>query len=587
MVCRPNLSANLMSTLLMSLQPFAKIYADLLSDILKLVVSIVDEEMNRVAGSNRYMSSEIRRQINVAHESGIMQRAFQEKQIQVVDRPRLDPICQDCSSREACCERFNISAPIVVDQKVYGGIAIIAMTERQQKRALRNKMLYLSFIQQFSNLLALKIRSEQEKRQDDSVLELMKSIIDRVDLGVVAFRPTGEVALVNAVARNILQIRTLPLPVQCRMEPSGGSETSPEYALTIAQTTYHLHGTLHRVGLREYSDIFIFQPAQTSDVPEPAASTSPRTEGVERIVGYSSKITAFKEQLLQCARTSSNVLIYGENGTELYDAARAIHEESTRCTRQLHTYRCIQTDEARINRQLFGAAAPQGGRGTPGLLELAAKGTLYLEDIDKLPLESQSAILRALQQGHFRRTGGNRDIRLDLRLVVSAEQDLRELSQQGRFLKSLYFLLSVVTLYMPPLREREDDVIILAQRMLSTKQKDTWGGGITPGFWQAMRQYAWPGNVLELQGKMHYVCDLLAAGEQVSGDTLWFKKEEENQQADSDTFCLRKLERSTIRRALLQFGPTTQGRRAAAQALGISLSTLYRKIQEYELEQLS
>ena len=86
---------------------------------------------------------------------------------------------------------------------------------------------------------------------------------------------------------------------------------------------------------------------------------------------------------------------------------------------------------------------------------------------------------------------------------------------------------------------------------------------------------------------MHYVCDLLAAGEQVSGDTLWFKKEEENQQADSDTFCLRKLERSTIRRALLQFGPTTQGRRAAAQALGISLSTLYRKIQEYELEQLS
>ena len=570
----------------MSIQPFAKIYAELLSDILKLVVSIVDEEMNRVAGSNRYMSSEIRRQINVAHESGIMQQAFQEKQIQVVDSPRLDPICQECSSRDVCSERFNISAPIVVDQKIYGGIAIIAMTERQQKRALRNKTLYLSFIQQFSNLLALKIRSEQEKRQDDSVLELMKSIIDRVDLGVVAFRPTGEIALVNAAACNILQIRTLPLPIQCRMEPSGGSETSPEYALTIAQTTYHLHGTLHRVGLREYSNIFIFQPEQTLDIPELTASAIPRMKGVERIVGRSPRIAVFKEQLSQCARTSSNVLIYGENGTELYDAARAIHEESARCARQLRTYQCIPTDEAQINRQLFGTAAPKGGRGTPGLLELAAKGTLYLEDIDKLPLESQAAILRALQQGYFRRVGGNRDIRLDLRLVVSAEQDLRELSQQGRFLKPLYFLLSVVTLYMPPLREREDDVVILAQRMLSTKQKDTWSNSITPGFWQTMQQYDWPGNVLELQGKMDYVCDLLATGEQVTGDALRFKKKE-NQQISSDTLCLRELERNTIRRALLQFGPTTQGRRAAAQALGISLSTLYRKIQEYELEQLS
>ena len=529
-----------MSTILMDLQPFAQIYADLLSDIFKMVVSIVDEEMTRVAGSNRYMSKEIRRRANVAHESGIMKRAFQEQRVQVVEHPRSHPTCQDCTCQEACCEMFNISVPIVVDQRVYGGIALIAMTERQQKRAVRNKELYLSFLQQFAHLLAMKALNELEKQRDHSVLQLMESIIERVDIGVIAFGAGGEIALVNAAARGMLQMETAALPMPGTLEVVGGSEGSYTYALTLGQQVHHLRGTLYRVDLRGYSDILMVQDVPQEEAPQPDPAEAAEM-GVQRIAGGSPPITAFRTALLRCAPSSASVLIYGENGTEIPQAALAIHEESARKGRAFFSLRCMPLDEARLSRQLFGAAGPKGGKGRPGAFERAAGGTLYLEDIDKLPLEVQASLLQVLEQGVFRRVNGSRPVKTDVRLIVSSERELEPLARQGLFLKPLYYLLSVLTLRMPPLRERGDDVTDLARTMLEARLPHSGLARIAPDFWRTLRQYPWPGNLLELRGKMDYIADQLTAGGRITGAALQLPIPEAPSAGKAIEICLESL----------------------------------------------
>ena len=282
------------------------------------------------------------------------------------------------------------------------------------------------------------------------------------------------------------------------------------------------------------------------------------------------------------AKTDSPVLITGESGTGKELVARALHRLSER-SGPLVDVNCAALAEPHADRELFGheRGAFEGAPARrAGLLELATGGTLFLDEVSELEPRIQGKLLRALEQGSFFRVGGTQKVQVDVRLVASTNRDLARLVAEGRFRNDLLHRINAITITLPPLRERPEDISLLAERFLAEL------GGATPPILSAdalaaLRAYPWPGNVRELRNVIERAV-LLAPGKQIRPDTLPLNASSNGHSAGSvangAAITLAELERRHIE-AILAHTNWHQGR--AATALGISSKTLYRKIREY------
>jgi two-component system response regulator AtoC len=282
------------------------------------------------------------------------------------------------------------------------------------------------------------------------------------------------------------------------------------------------------------------------------------------------------------AKTDSPVLITGESGTGKELVARALHRLSGR-SGPLVDVNCAALAEPHADRELFGheRGAIEGAPARrAGLLELATGGTLFLDEVSELEPRIQVKLLRALEQGSFFRVGGTQKVQVDVRLVASTNRDLARLVGENRFRNDLLHRINAITIALPPLRERPEDISLLAERFLAQL-----GGQTPPTLGQealsALRAYAWPGNVRELRNVIERAV-LLAAGPQIGPQDLPLNASTNGNRtgaaASPATVTLAELERRHIETVLAHTN-WHQGR--AATALGISSKTLYRKIREY------
>jgi DNA-binding NtrC family response regulator len=282
------------------------------------------------------------------------------------------------------------------------------------------------------------------------------------------------------------------------------------------------------------------------------------------------------------AKTDSPVLITGESGTGKELIARALHRLSERAG-ALVDVSCAALAEPHADRELFGheRGAIEGAPARrAGLLELATGGTLFLDEVSELEQRIQGKLLRALEQGSFFRVGGTQKVQVNVRLVASTNRDLARLVAEGRFRNDLLHRINAITIALPPLRERPEDVALLAERFLAQ-----FGGQtpptLTPEALSALRAYSWPGNVRELRNVIERAI-LLANGPQIRPETLPLNATPNGHAnggpPSGPPVTLAELERRHIE-AVLTHTNWHQGR--AATALGISSKTLYRKIREY------
>jgi two-component system response regulator AtoC len=276
------------------------------------------------------------------------------------------------------------------------------------------------------------------------------------------------------------------------------------------------------------------------------------------------------------------VLITGESGTGKELVARALHRLSERAG-PLVDVNCAALGEPHADRELFGheRGAIEGAPARrAGLLELATGGTLFLDEVSELEPRVQGKLLRALEQGSFFRVGGTQKVQVDVRLVASTNRDLARLVGDGRFRNDLLHRINAITITLPPLRERPEDISLLAERFLAQ-----FGGQtpptLTPDALAALRSYAWPGNVRELRNVIERAV-LLASGPQIRPQELPLNASSNGNGGPSTppatSLTLAELEKRHIE-AVLSHTNWHQGR--AATALGISSKTLYRKIREY------
>jgi len=311
-------------------------------------------------------------------------------------------------------------------------------------------------------------------------------------------------------------------------------------------------------------------------------------QGFANLIGTSPKMQKVYRLILKVAPKRHPVIIMGESGTGKELVARAIHSYSPWQKKPFVPVDCGALTPALIESELFGhvrGAFTGATQSRLGLLATAQGGTVFLDEIAELPVELQAKLLRALQEREIKPIGSNERTRLDARIIAATNQDLQAAIRRGDFRKELFFRLDVVSIKIPPLRERKSDIPLLAHYFL--ERHGSGEGrvqGISPEAMSRLMTYDWPGNVRELENCIQRA---LALG---SGGLIQVKDLPSNvlQPAGgpAESQAIASL-RDQERRAILQALETTRGDRLrAAQLLGIGKTTIYRKLKEYGIEEI-
>ena len=312
-------------------------------------------------------------------------------------------------------------------------------------------------------------------------------------------------------------------------------------------------------------------------------------KGIPLLIGKTSKMEAVKNLIAQIAPTDCTVLILGETGTGKELVAKAIHHLSSRSEQRFLAINCGSFTEELLAHELFGheKEAFTGARGVKkGLLEVATEGTVFLDEIAEMSLSMQAKLLRVLQDKTFFRVGGTREIPVDIRILAATNKDLKNEVERGTFRQDLYYRLNVITLEVPSLSERQDDIPLLSQHFL---EKFSGAQGkkvekISPEVMDILIDYAFPGNVRELENIIERGVTL-ASGSTMEVQHLPADLREQRfdirRRPKTEMVTLEENEKEYIDWVLTQ---VNGNKTRAAEILGIDRVSLWRKLKRYGME---
>jgi len=303
------------------------------------------------------------------------------------------------------------------------------------------------------------------------------------------------------------------------------------------------------------------------------------------LVGKSKKMQELFHLVYKIAPTSCTVLIRGESGTGKELISRAIHSHSPRKENPFVPVNCAALPENLLEVELFGhekGAFTDASYKKEGMFEVADKGTIFLDEISDMSLRMQAKILRVIQERSFYRLGGTKPVQVDVRILAATNKDLEEMMKKGSFREDLYYRLNVISITIPPLRKRKEDIPLLAQHFL-TKYTALHGKrvrSISPYVMDRLSRYEWPGNVRELENAMERAI-ILSSGETILFEDLPPYLQPSLSREKSSSSSLEEVEKKLILDTLRAVkGNQTR----AAELLGIHRNTLRRKLKRYHIQ---
>ncbi|MEB1548946.1 sigma-54 dependent transcriptional regulator [Xanthomonas campestris pv. campestris] len=408
-----------------------------------------------------------------------------------------------------------------------------------------------------------------------------------VDMAFVDFRMPGMDGIAVLRARqDHATARQVPLV----MLTAYASSSNTIEAMTLGAFD-HL---VKPVGRAEIVEVVQRALHSAADAPEPGAASLAPAEEADALIGHSPAMRTVHKRIGLAASADLPVLITGETGTGKELAARALHHASARAQRAFVAVNCAAIPLELMESELFGHRKGAFSGATSdriGLIRQADGGSLFLDEIGDMPLPMQGKLLRFLQEGEVTPLGGNGAQKVDVRVLAATHRDLAAWASTGQFRSDLRYRLNVVPIELPPLRERGDDILLLATHFLQSA-----GGAaraLSPDAQRRVLDHPWPGNVRELRNVMQR-CALLvrghtiaagdldeALGEPLPGDPLQPQPADAPTGTQSLPEAVAQLEKRMIQAALTQ----AQGNRAeAARQLGIHRQLLYRKLDDYGLQ---
>jgi Transcriptional regulator containing PAS, AAA-type ATPase, and DNA-binding domains len=580
----------------------------IISTVTGVDIEIVDANLKRIAGTGIYAHDVGK---NIGHAGEIYRSVLTTGNTVYVDNPKEHPLCLQCPNRNNCQELLTLGTPITLGNVTLGIIGLLCFTEDDREKVRERKDLFIEFVQQIADIISNLASNEERSRRVGRMLDLLLQVTDRNSHGIMMLGKNWKISYANEVAEKnfgLADIETLPpLSIQ---DTGNVVADMKEFEITINGNKHHCFGQL--IPLNSPDDAFT-QMLLTDPVPRMAEIYSLFAAGLDNsgslheIIGTSQVMAKLKKRVCQIAKTSSTVLVTGESGTGKEMFARAIHAESDRKDKPFIAINCGAIPDSLLESELFGyvsgafTGAAQSGR--MGKFELADKGVLFLDEIGSMSLYLQVKLLRAIQERSFTRLGSNRQIKVDVRIIAATNENLLSLIEQKMFRGDLYYRLNVIPLELPPLRDRKEDLPLLADFFLERfcrrfgKPKTR----LAPAMMGMLQAYSWPGNIREFENCIEYMVNMS------DGSTLFpallpakiyeaYVSSAVNSEGPSGILpvgteapasppCLpapviplEKMEKDAIRNALAVYGNTVTGKKRAAEALGIGLATLYRKI---------
>lgn len=569
-------------------------YANIISQILQVEVEIVDENFIRVAGTGVFKNK-----INedMSKEGHVYKKILKSGKEQIIYNPGKEELCIPCPNRDNCSEKLEMSSPIKLNDKVIGVIGLVCFEERQREHLLNKFDAHMAFLMQISEFISIAAHEKKEEEKKENLIELLNTIVDRVEQGVLILDKEGNITHINENALTYLNISNKSKGYKISIEDSGDSILGfKEYIITIENEQFNLLGSIYPVNLNEarYDRMFFFHDLKEFKEKINKFSGSEKHINCNDIIGNSKKVTQLKETIKKVSSFTSTILITGESGTGKEMIARAIHNESNRSKNPFVAINCAAIPESLLESELFGyvkgAFTGADPMGRIGKFELANRGTIFLDEIGDMPLFIQIKLLRVLQERKVIRIGSNTTIDIDVRVIAATNKDLISMIKENKFREDLYFRLNVIPIESPPLRDRVQDIKILTEyfldKYLKLFNKKFRKIKIDEDLMKTFYSYNWPGNIRELENTIEFMVNMMKPDGILTKDILpknILLKRLKEENVSLEIRNLKELEKEAIYKALNICGWSTEGKKIAALKLGIGIATLYRKIEEYNL----
>lgn len=581
-----------MASILLEIQETVMKYADIMSKVAQVEVEVVDANLFRVAGTG-FFAEHVNEDMSA--EAYVYRQVLQNGTMELIYNPGEEEICQNCPRKGDCKEQIEISMPIRLGDEIIGVIGLVGSSTEQKERVLGNETMYLELLEQIADFISVKAAEVTELKRRNVLLDTLDTVISHVEQGVLVLGKGDMIVDTNEAARKQLSLER-PEGKSALVTATGDSlNHQNEYCVEIEGKEYVVMGHLYDLegDLVRYSRVLIFESKKKVRTRYYELTNMVNPMGASNIIGSSSQTLHLQSEILKVAKSKSTVLITGESGTGKELVATAIWKASERKDRQFVAINCGAIPEPLLESELFGyvkgAFTGADPNGRMGKFELANKGVIFLDEIGDMPLYLQVKLLRVLQERKITRIGSNQVIPIDVRIIAATNKDLKEMIEKKQFREDLYYRLNVIPLKIAPLRERVEDIKDLvyhfAGRYAGIFEKKLVS--ITEKTMDRLQNYSWPGNVRELENSIEFMINMMEDDGVLDEDTLpdciqEFKEKTEIRKFISEGKIrrLKDLEQFEIQKALEQFGSDTDGKRRAAKELGISLATLYRKLEE-------
>lgn len=600
-----------MESILVKIQDTVAKYADVVSQISRIDVEVVDNRLYRVAGTGMF-SEKVNEDMST--EGYVYRQVLRTGRRQIIYSPGREMICQNCPHCNDCQEEIEISMPVRMGTDIIGIIGLVGSSREQKERILQDEQLYLDFLEQIADFITTKAKEYKELDDKNRLLDTLDCTISHIEQGIMIIGEDHVITTANEAAQKQLELDGLE-GSYVEIEATGDHMNyQNEYKMKIGAREFSIMGHLYDLPRQEgrYTKLILFESSKDIQKKYYEMTSTVHTLDCSNIIGDSEKTEKMKQEIMQVAQSTSTVLITGESGTGKEMVATAIWNASNRRNGRFVAINCAAIPEALLESELFGyvkgAFTGADPHGRIGKFELANKGVIFLDEIGDMPLYLQAKLLRVLQERKITRIGSNQVIPIDVRILAATNRDLREMIQEKKFREDLYYRLNVIPLEIAPLRERISDIEPLAEHFAKHYaqmfQKYFWK--ITDSVVECLKRYPWPGNVRELENVVEFMVNMMGndgildektlpgevrqtsrmqSGEKIEIISKTEADQTENNRKEEERFpeiplTLKEIEQREIQNAMKRCGNTTEGKKRAARELGIGLATLYRKLGE-------
>lgn len=550
-------------------------------------IIIVDENLKRIVST---VDQEYSIGTKAPHNSAFHKCIMTGDQY-FLENPKENPICFECENIENCRELVELCIPIKFNDKIIGVIGMCAYDEKAKQNLLMNRESFMNFESQLGTIISTILREKTIMKALEYSSSEMMTLLNSLNEGIIIINNNYDIVTVNNYANEKLNIgRKKPGLWNLLTEKVYNNFIYKDFIGEIGPVKLNNREfviSANPIMVKDERQGTILVLSDFNKMKQSVIESNRKKDLVtfDDIVGESELLKQARREAIQVAESDASILLFGETGTGKEVFARAIHNFSSRKNGVFMAINCGAIPENLIESELFGyekgSFTGAKASGNPGKFEISKNGTLFLDEIGDLPFSMQVKLNRALEEKEIVRVGGSIPIKVNPRIISASHKSLSTMVEKNLFRDDLYYRLNVVPIFLPPLRERGYDVIVLSRYFLNrynnVYKKDL--KGFTAEAEELLMGYKFPGNIRELRNLVEYAV-IFEEKSYIGTDNLRRKMEAYRDSQDLKLWEMTRLyEKSVIKGKIQKLGDDLEGKKEAARQLGISIATLYRKLE--------